>query len=82
MELTIKRIRTKYTVDGELATMVDYETVDGTVIENGMGYMFKGEITEKDIDDKMLDILTKKKANKEKSGKDYSKLLNKKYKLD
>lgn len=82
MKLKIKDVNNRITVMGDELIFVDFEvTDDDGSIEGGMGYAFPAGTTQKEIDNKLQEILEKKKANKGKKlskvhadmkGKEYS----------
>lgn len=81
MKLKIKDVNNRISVLGDELIMVDFdvENDDGTK-ENGMGYAFPAGTTQKEIDNKLQEILGKKKANKgKKLSKVYADMKGKEY---
>jgi len=82
MKLKIKDVNNRISVLGDELIFVDFDVEDDDgKFEKGMGYAFPAGTTQKQIDDKMQEILGKKKANKGKKlakvhsdmkGKEYS----------
>lgn len=81
MKLKIKDVNNRITVMGDELIFVDFEvTDDDGKVEDGMGYAFPATASQKDIDDKLQEIVGKKKANKgKKLAKAHSDMKGKEY---